>query len=451
MTERIISEYGAIADGRTVSTASIQDAIDAAAAAGGGRVVVPAGHWRSGALVLRSRVELHLAAGARLQALGGPGDFPVICPTPHGNLPGVIRAFIHADRAVDVAITGRGTLHGDGNSPLWGNDVLKPEAAFRPALVFLRDCQAVRLSDVRLHYSQFWTCHLLRCVDVDIARIDIRTHPRRINADGIDPDGCRNVRVADCHVDSTDDALCIKSTEGDPCEDIVAVNCVFTSRCAAVKCGTEAMGPIRRVRVTHCSVLESNIGFALYQKDGSVYEDIAVSDCAFGTHGDFAVLIDSYPRYASRPAYGSIRGVVMADCRFSGPGRVLLRSVRPGLVSELTFRRCTFRLSGATDIARACTPAGARRIEVDPAEPDDAPRPFHFIATGVRGLELDAVHVIDGRGQAADRGFAYLRGCSGVRGAWSMRATGEPPRGWLADEASDGVELTRSEVGTGEP
>lgn len=432
-----ITTLGALAGVQEDATAAIQTAIDQQHAAGGGIVLIPAGHWRSGMLILRSRVELHLARGAVLQASDDQQRFPIICATPFGNLPGHIRALIHADGAEDIAITGAGVLHGNGDSPLWGDDVLLPENAFRPALVFLRDCRKVLLRDVSLHYSAFWTCHMLRCNDVLIDAIDIRTHPRRINADGIDPDGCRNVRIRGCTIDSTDDAICLKSTEGDPCEDIVVSDCVLTSRCCALKIGTEALGDIRRVLMHHCVVRDSSMGVAMYQKDGSTYEDISVQDCTLVCRDHFPVFVDVTPRDYQAPTVGRIRRVLLADLRVQSAGRCYLRGHPQSPLQQVTVRGMRWLVDGPADCSATVAPTGARRVQLDPHAQDAAREPYHVLVTHAEDCHLQDCLVSEERAQGAgDRGLLWAQACSRVQADVEHSLQGPPPRQWIEHHAS---------------
>ncbi|HHT36025.1 MAG TPA: glycoside hydrolase family 28 protein, partial [Firmicutes bacterium] len=96
---------------------------------------------------------------------------------------------------------------------------------------------------------------------------------QQINTDGIDPDGCRNVTISDCKITTGDDSIVIKSTEGDLSENITVTNCILSSRHAALKLGTEAIGDVKNITFSNC-VIRSNVGLALYMKDGSNYENI---------------------------------------------------------------------------------------------------------------------------------------------------------------------------------
>lgn len=415
--DHVITAFGAH-DGqqpRAVTTA-VQAAIDAAGAAGGGRVVIPPGEWRCGSIRMRSHVELHLSRGARLLAELDQDLVASLAGNTDDSLSAGRLAMVIGDGVEDIAITGAGTIDGNGNSRFWGDDVLTPAAAFRPVLVLLRGCRNVLIRDVRLHYSMMWTCHLEHCDDVLIDAIDIRTHPERINADGIDPDGCTNVRIRGCTIDSTDDAVCLKSTTGRPCQDIIVSDCVLTSRCAALKLGTESHGPIRRVLMHHCLVRGSNMGLAFYQKDGAVYEDISVMDCTFECTGVFPVFIDNTPRFASTPTQGEIRRLLLADLRVTGPGRFYLRGMPNAPITDVSIRHLRWTITaGGPAFAESAAPDGARRVERDPTRTDDAAEPYQLLFAHCRDIRVvDALLEEAQPGAAGPRGVTLVRDGAGV-------------------------------------
>ena len=132
-------------------------------------------------------------------------------------------------------------------------------------LVICHACRQVRIHDVNLWWSRMWTVHLQGCEDVQVRGIDLRARRDRINADGIDPDDRRRVRISDRHIATGDDAIVVKSTSGGVCEDILVSGCVLESSCAAIKIGTESHGTIRNVVVTDCIVRDSPLAWRLPQ------------------------------------------------------------------------------------------------------------------------------------------------------------------------------------------
>ena len=199
------------------ATAAIQRAIDAAHAAGGGRVEIASGTRAVvGTLVLRSRVELHLAPGSRLVASPERAHYrEVAFGGAYGSSP-VSGILILAEDAEDIAITGSGVIDGQALSWMTGfrdaeGRFIREHAAFRPRGVVLTHCRGVRLDGIRLEDMPFWTIHLTGCREVRIDGVSVRNRLDVPNCDGIDPDHCTDVLIQNCDIDNNDDDICLKA------------------------------------------------------------------------------------------------------------------------------------------------------------------------------------------------------------------------------------------------
>ena len=246
--------------------AAIQKAIDAVGAAGGGVVTLEAGVYDSGTLWLKSHVELHLVAGAVLR--GSPrwqdyDDFvhPEQPVTPEGSL----KCFIGAADAEDIAITGAGSI--DGQGPMF-YDRNVPEGSFfakpphpRTRMVQFFNCRNVRLEGVSFVDSPGWTMWLSACSEVFIDKIRIVGCQQMINNDGIDIDGCRNVTVTNSFFKTGDDCLILRAIRRKPevaaiCENVLVSNCVLNSPCQGIRIGCPSDDTIRHCKfsniVFHC-------------------------------------------------------------------------------------------------------------------------------------------------------------------------------------------------------
>ena len=252
-----ILSCGAVADGRTNCATAIQNAVDTASAAGGGRVIIPAGQYLSGSVLLKDNVELYLESGAVLISSLDPVD---IKPFPQGGN-GVnpddtadgwqSGFFLGASHAKNVTISGMGTIYGQGdqvfldkNEDNGFHECPKTCEAFRPRMMLFEDVENFTVRDVTLKDAAFWTLHMAGCQNVRIDGIKILNDDRGANNDGIDPDCCRNVVIANCIVSTGDDAIVVKSTgpmsrRYGVCENITITNCVLHSRDSALKIGTE--------------------------------------------------------------------------------------------------------------------------------------------------------------------------------------------------------------------
>jgi hypothetical protein len=393
------------------SREAIQKAIDAVAAAGGGCVRVPPGRFLTASLQLRSRVRLHLAKGAHLRLAGSAEEFPVLAKTE--NRPGQIQALVWADGEQDIAIEGEGTLDGAGEAPLSGPNAVA--VTFRPALVFIRNCRNLRLEGVHLLNSSFWTLHLLRCIDVEIAGLRVTANPARINSDGIDPDGCRNVHIHHCTIRTGDDAIVIKSTEGDDCENIRIHDCLLQSSCAALKLGTESIGAIRHVDMRDCVIERSSVGLALYMKDGGAYEDVVFENIRAEVTNAFPLLVDVTPRWREQARGGTIARVRFANIEISGAGRCLVEGQAQEPIRDLSFTNVTWRLPQACPPPAGKKPTGSARVHgpSDEALARHTSSTHQFIFAHVQGLALENVRVL---GAGGERQGARLAEVADLRG-----------------------------------
>ena len=250
-----VKEFGAAGDGKANDTAAVQQAIDACSKAGGGTVVFPAGVFQTGTVHLKSNVTVHLSAGATWKGYPDASLYEAIqSPVPSRMDLQPWKAFIFALDAENITIGGAGTIWPNGEHEEFqlgkGNDPARPYG------IHMIRCRNVTIRDVSLTNSALWMVRLFDCEAVRVSGITIWNHCN-LNNDGVDIDGCRNVRVSDCFIDSSDDALCLKS-EGEPvCEDIVVTNCILSSHASAFKLGTGSIGGFRRVTATGCVVRPS--------------------------------------------------------------------------------------------------------------------------------------------------------------------------------------------------
>lgn len=285
-----VLDFGAVRDGSRLTTEAIQAAIDAAAAAGGGRVVIPAGKYLSGSIRLRSNIELYLDAGATLVGATDVKAFPLIQSRWEGpRVPPIHEALISGEDLENVTIRGRGTI--DGNGAFWWDLVKKEQATEmgyrRPRLIRLVNCRNVLIEGLRLINSPAWTVNPTACENVVISRLTIQNPPDSPNTDGINPDSCSNVRISDCTVDVGDDCVTIKSGKEDdgrrelrPCENIVITNCTMLHGHGGVVIGSEMSGGVRNIAISNCVFVGTDRGIRIKTRRGrgNAVEDIRVSN-----------------------------------------------------------------------------------------------------------------------------------------------------------------------------
>ena len=309
-------------------TCRIQDEIDAASASGGGTVRVGAGVHETPALLLRTGVTLHLEKGAVLMAGKSGSEYA----TTGGD------AFILAESAENVAITGEGTIDGRGREfDADSLDVLK-----QPRLVWFRNCRNVRVEGVTLRNGRRWTCFFERCNGVVARKVRIRSTWLRC-CDGIDLE-CSNALVEDCDIESQDDAICIKARIPESVVENVEIrNCRVASNCAQLKIGSETFGTVRNVRIRgiRCTVAsearfsvdpldEANFkrrfgfpappyayaGISFQMLDGGILEDVSVDDVDLGATSLVPVLMRlSRRRARTIPGKTAFRNVRIENVR----------------------------------------------------------------------------------------------------------------------------------------
>ena len=238
-----------------------QAEIDRVSSEGGGIVIVPKGVHPVGQLNLRSNVELRLEEGSVLEGVCGLEHYgQLVLPCSEGTWSAVVLAHM----VTNVAITGKGTINGRGDR--WSTSIACPEGVckegLRPRGVFFGDCRNVRLEDFELRDAACWGVVFKRCEDVVVRRVRIDSHANH-NNDGLDVEA-RNVLIADCDIDSGDDAICIKSNDPDfVVENILVTNCTVRSHCNGLKLGTASHGTMRHIRFCDCRTANPRRNFKL--------------------------------------------------------------------------------------------------------------------------------------------------------------------------------------------
>lgn len=320
-----IRELGAVGDGKTLCTAAIQNAIDRCASTGGGTVYLPPGRWLSGTIYLKSHVTLYLEAGCTLLGSTKPTDYPENVATKTRSYTDIYvrQSLITGEDLDNVAIRGRGTIDGQGGQFRWKG------YKDRPYVIRLVGCRDVLVEDVHLRDSAMWMQHYLACQRVTLRGVRVFNHAS-YNADGLDLDGCRDVTISDCVIDSDDDALCLKSTSPHGCENVCITNCVLSSHCNALKMGTETTGGFKNITVTNCAICSPRYskptygiqrgrgGIALEIVDGGHMDRVTVSNITIdGVSSPIFLRLGNrarpYQKDAPKPPVGTLRNVVLSN------------------------------------------------------------------------------------------------------------------------------------------
>ncbi len=273
-----VKTFGAKADGRSLDTRAIQQAIDKAYTAKGGTVEVPAGTYRIGTLILKDNVELHLQHGAVLLGSADYRDYIAVVQKLHSRTKDLYAKYfmIFAEDASNIAITGSGTIHGNG---LEHFQEVRPQN-LRPYMIRLVSCNNITIRGVRLLEAANWTLHLLGCKDVNIDGVVLENHGEG-NRDGLDIDACERVTVANSRFSTTDDAIVMKATNDTLCQDIAISNCLFRNiGGSAIKTGTESNGGFKNITVSNCVIrdISTHAGIELMTVDGGMMQHVLLNN-----------------------------------------------------------------------------------------------------------------------------------------------------------------------------
>lgn len=287
-----ITTYGAKGDGVTNNAISIQKAIDACSEAGGGIVLIPSSlTFISGPFNLKSNIDFHVSAGAVLKA---SPDEKLYTRSAFGSNQGEGTIWIGGENVENLTISGTGKIDGNGIS-FMGKELedsyeLKPFNTLdpRPHVLTLKGGKNIRIKDLQIGNSAYWTIHLIGCNDVVISGITLKNSLKVRNSDGIDLDHSKNVRLSDCYIESGDDCICLKNRiefeQFGSCENITVTNCTMTSRSCAIKIGSENMDTIRQILFNNCIIKNSNRGVGIQNRDEGVVSDVVFSNILIESH-----------------------------------------------------------------------------------------------------------------------------------------------------------------------
>ncbi len=318
------SAYGAKGDGKTLDTNALQDAIDACAKSGGGRVTLAGGTFLSGTLVLKSGVNLEIEAGATLLGSTELDNYPPHVPELRSYTDNYTdKSLIYAEKQEHVSLTGLGTIDGQGGDSAFRQKPYKQ----RPYLLRIIECKNVAVRGVTLKNSPMWTQHYLGCEGVLIDGVTVHSLVNG-NNDGIDIDSCEKVRIANCNINSIDDGICLKATADRPCRYVTVTNCVVRSLCNGIKCGTESNGGFQDIAVSNCAIYDTPLaGIALEEVDGGDFERVVVSGITMkNVRGGIFVRLGNRARpitpQSNTPKIGSMKDIIIRDVQAAGVSAV---------------------------------------------------------------------------------------------------------------------------------
>lgn len=376
-----VTQHGVRPDGATLNTAALQKLIDRCGESGGGTLVFPPGRYVTGGLRLRDHVHLVIESGATLLGSVDLADyfFLEVPPVRFSEDQEGLRALLYAHGCRGIRLSGEGTI--DGRGPLIEN---RPGLrAGRPRLIWFAECDDVKVAGLRLRNSAFWMQHYLKCTRLRLHGLDVFNHGS-CNNDGCDIDCCRDVIVSDCSIDSHDDALCLKSGNDRPTENVVITNCITRTHCNHFKTGTDSNGGFRNITASNWQMVPSTVtesgsgtegadwrgacGIALGCVDGGMLDNISVSHVQMDQ-----VRVPFFIRLGDRgtPVHGSgVRQPVAyaRDIRLShisarraSPTGCYIMGLPDAPVRRVSIEGCRFEFEGGGNDAQAEAPVPLRR------------------------------------------------------------------------------------------
>ena len=384
----VITKYGAVADNASDIKPALAKAINACNAAGGGRVVVPAGSWFiKGPIHLKSGVNLHLLEGATINFSTEPTDYePVVFTRFEGTEIMNYSPLIYAFEQENIAITGKGTFHGRATTENWWTSPAKdrgPNIDFcrlygkgeegvpvrerrfgrarpglRPVFVQPYRCQNVLIEGVTFRDSPMWFLNPVLCTNVTIRNVSTIGHGP--NNDGCDPESSTDVLIEGCYFDTGDDCIAIKSgRDGDgrrvnvPTENVIVRNCTMKDGHGGVVLGSECSGSIRNVFVENCVMDSPDLDRALRFKSnavrGGVLENVFMRNVRIGRVSEAVLTIDLlYSEGAKGDFKPIVRNVDLANITSTASPRVLfIRGIPNSVIDDIRIHNSTFQ--GVTD------------------------------------------------------------------------------------------------------
>ena len=214
-------------------------------------MLVPAGNYLIGSVVMGSKTTLRFEKGATITGKNDADAYPLRQIRWEGRWREGHQALIHAENAREVAIVGPGVI--TGSTPM--GYLRRPRG---PCILEFIECRGVRLEGFSINYERMWAVHPTYCSDVTIKGLTIRS--RQANGDGIDVDSSRDVSITGCDIDAGDDAIALKSGRGQegvaiarPTENVYIADCKLGSSFAGLAIGTEMSGGVRNVKFERCT------------------------------------------------------------------------------------------------------------------------------------------------------------------------------------------------------
>jgi polygalacturonase len=385
----VITEFGAIGDGITDCTKSIADAIDSCSKNGGGKVVIPKGIFLTGAIHLKSNLNLNIEEGATLLFSKDYTKYlPVVLTRFEGTELMNYSPFIYAINQENIAITGKGTIDGNADINTWWpwtgsakdgwktgmpnhkedkinlnemseNNVPVEKRIFGPGhylrtnFIQLYNCKNILIEDIKIIRSPMWEINPVLSSNIIVRNVNINSHGA--NNDGCDPESCSDVLIENCFFNTGDDCIAIKSgREQDgrrinvPSENIIVRNCEMKDGHGGVVIGSEISGNCRNVYIENCKMNSPNLDRALRIKSnplrGGIVENVYMRNVTVGEVSQAVILVDLYYENINEGKFPpTVRNIYVDNVTSEkSPYAVWLKGYEDAPVSNVQISNCNF-------------------------------------------------------------------------------------------------------------
>ena len=384
-----LTRFGAKGDGATDCTGAFRSAIEQCAKAGGGKVIVPPGTYLTGAIHLKSNVNLEVSEGATIKFSTNPKDYlPVVFSRWEGTELFNYSPFIYAFEQQNIAITGKGTLDGQSNNEHWwpwngragygwkeGMGQQRPDRNallemgekgvpvkdrvfgeghyLRPQFIQPYRCQNVLIDGVTIQNSPMWEIHPVLCRNVIVQNVHISSHGP--NNDGCDPESCTDVLIKNCDFDTGDDCIAIKSGRNAdgrrlnaPTENIIVQGCRMRDGHGGITVGSEISGGVRNLFAENCRLDSQNLDHALRVKNnamrGGLLEHLHFRNLEVGQVAHAVITIDFNYEEGARGSFTPVvRDYTVDNLRSAKSKHALdVQGLPAAPIMDLRLTNCTF-------------------------------------------------------------------------------------------------------------
>lgn len=399
---------GVAGDSTVLVTQAFQQTIDSLHTLGGGVLLLDSGHFLTGSIRLRNNIFIKVGANARWIGSTRLEDYTL------GSL-------LRADSISNAGIIGEGEINGNGDS--FYSKEFMPLPRPEPWLTF-HHCSNLTIRGLQLVNSPSHTLAIHNSQNVTITDLRITNPMRSPNTDGIDLYDCKDVKISRCTISTGDDAICLKSKQGEM-GNIHVEYCLLESDDAAWKIGTGSRGVIRNCSMRHCTIRNSRYGIAVFMLEGGLAEHISFTDLSIHTASRHAV---EYPifldidRKRAGDSWGSIRSFRFENIRIETSGKVLMGGQPGAYLEDIVLDSVEMKVIKPVDFSGQKKPRGNKLFPLLPGSVDYAPIQASITLTHAKNVLFSRLNISSHQLKAKRQTF-YFQDVEGIKLNWSKEST----------------------------